>query len=129
MVNNSKHQTCILMHKWTLKGFFKIRDLLFTELLKIMKLSNLEFYFLSSNFIFLSYKNTEPGDDQKQDLNGRNYYRIAYNLKLLNSFTVNCMQISCMWVISLLMCPRFLICSDSYCLCHHLYQTFEACGS
>lgn len=80
MVNNSKHQTCILMHKWTLKGFFKIRDLLFTELLKIMKLSNLEFYFLSSNFIFLSYKNTEPGDDQKQDLNGRNYYRIAYNL-------------------------------------------------
>lgn len=27
-----------------------------------MKLTNLKFYFL------LSYKNTEPGDDQKQDL-------------------------------------------------------------
>lgn len=54
-----------------LKTFFKTRGLsifykccffLITELLKIMKLTNLKFYFL------LSYKNTEPGDDQKQDL-------------------------------------------------------------
>lgn len=54
-----------------LKTFFKTRGLsifykyyffLITELLKIMKLTNLKFYFL------LSYKNTEPGDDQKQEL-------------------------------------------------------------